>query len=113
MSLKAKKVVQPIEMCRDVYDVLEQIRLRPGMWIHQGSLGDLQNILIGYRTALSVHGADEQFALAPAGPFAEWLEARRGWSMSCGWADAITRNADGEEPLTLFFRLLDEYRSGS
>ncbi|MBT2384568.1 hypothetical protein J7E86_13425 [Streptomyces sp. ISL-11] len=81
------------------------------MWIPQRSLRDLQNILIGYATALSVHGVDERFALSPDGPFAEWLRARYGWSMALGWAEAIDRNAGDEEPLTAFFRLLDEYRS--
>ncbi|MET8647307.1 hypothetical protein [Streptomyces sp. NPDC004675] len=41
----------------------------------------------------------------------EWLRTRRGWSMSCGWADAIERHADGEDLLAVFFRLLDEYRA--
>jgi hypothetical protein len=31
--------------------------------------------------------------------------------MSTGWASAIERHADGEEPLMVFFRLLDEYRA--
>ncbi|GHC38556.1 hypothetical protein GCM10010507_10170 [Streptomyces cinnamoneus] len=91
--------------------MLEQVRLRPSMWIPQGSLRDLQNILIGYATALSVHAVDEPFELSPGGPFAEWLRGRRGWSMSTGWAAAIERHADGEDPLAMFFLLLDEYRS--
>ncbi|MDP9841866.1 hypothetical protein J2853_001077 [Streptosporangium lutulentum] len=56
--------------------MLDQVRLRPSMWIRQGSLQDLQNILIGYATALSVHGVDEPFELSPGGPFSEWLRAR-------------------------------------
>lgn len=103
--------VKPINQCRDVQDVLDQIRLRPSMWVRQGSLRDLESILFGYSVALSVHRIEEPFVLSPGGSFAKWLSARRGWSMSCGWADAIERHADGDDPLTAFFRLLDECRS--
>ncbi|NUP39189.1 MAG: hypothetical protein HOY76_19790 [Streptomyces sp.] len=41
--------------CVDVYDFLDQIRLRPGMWLSGSSLRDLQTMLIGYQVAL---GAD-------------------------------------------------------
>ncbi|MER8236630.1 hypothetical protein [Streptomyces sp. NPDC094049] len=33
--------------CTEVYDFLEQIRLRPGMWLPGGSLGQLQAMLLG------------------------------------------------------------------
>jgi hypothetical protein len=90
---------------------LDQVLLRPAISIGNGSLRDPQNILIGYAIALAVHGVDEPFTLSPGGPFAEWLRARRGWSMSCGWADAIERHGGGEDSLTVFFRLWDEYRA--
>jgi hypothetical protein len=34
--------------CTDVYDFLDQVRLRPGMWLPGGRLRDPQLILIGY-----------------------------------------------------------------
>ncbi|WP_222127787.1 hypothetical protein [Streptomyces sp. SLBN-31] len=73
MSVDQGQSPRPIDQCRDVQDVLDQIRLRPSMWVRQGCLRDLQNILIGYAAALSVHGVDEPFTLSPGGPFAEWL----------------------------------------
>lgn len=48
--------------------------------------------------------------MGQAGAFAEWVRVRTGWSMSLGWAAAIERHAGAEEPLDVFFRLLDEYR---
>ncbi|MEV6902000.1 hypothetical protein [Amycolatopsis sp. NPDC051372] len=48
--------------------------------------------------------------MEPTGPFAEWVRGRTGWSMSLGWAAAIERHAGDEDPLDVFFRLLDEYR---
>lgn len=107
----AEGAVKPVDQCRGLEDVLEQIRLRPSMWVSGGSLRELQTILLGYGVALSVHGVNERFDLGPGGPFAEWLLAGHGWSMSTGWASAIERHADGEEPLMVFFRLLDEYRA--
>jgi hypothetical protein len=64
-----------------------------------------------YSTAQSVHDIDEPSAFSPVGPFAEWVRSRNGWSMNCGWAAAAERHADGEAPLEVFFRLLDECRS--
>ena len=108
-TAKPKHVTQ----CRDIYEVLDHnIRLRPGMWVHNGSLQELMTILIGYSVALDVHGASAEFDLGPVGPFAQWLQSTRGWSMSLGWAAAIERRAqDGETALDAFFRLLDEYRA--
>ncbi|MFJ8913551.1 hypothetical protein [Amycolatopsis sp. NPDC102389] len=102
---------KPIDQCQDVQEILDQIRLRPGMWLRQRSLRDLQSILFGYGVALDVHGLDEKFEMGPVGPFAQWIEARFGWPMALGWAVAIEKHADGEEPLEAFFRLLDEYRT--
>ena len=99
--------------CRSIYEVLDHnIRLRPGMWVHNGSLQELMTIVIGYSVALDVHGLSEEFDLGPVGPFAQWLQFTRGWSMSLGWAAAIEQRAqDDETALDAFFRLLDEYRA--
>lgn len=48
--------------CADAYDFLEQIRLRPGMWLPGGSLEHLQAMLLGYQVAVSVHSANENFS---------------------------------------------------
>ncbi|MCY0933858.1 hypothetical protein [Streptomyces sp. H34-S4] len=98
---------------RDVYDLLEHVRVRPGMFVRGGSLRELEKLLVGYRAALQVHHLDEDFAFAPAGgPFAEWLSATRGWSMARGWASAIERQLPDEPALDAFFRLLGDFRAG-
>ncbi|MGW5700465.1 hypothetical protein [Amycolatopsis japonica] len=111
MTAASAERPKPIDQCQDVQEILDQIRLRPGMWLRQRSLRDLQSILFGYGVALDVHGLDEKFAMGAAGPFAQWIEARFGWPMAMGWAVAIEEHADGEEPLDVFFHLLDEYRA--
>ncbi|MFD5765902.1 hypothetical protein ACFWIN_08785 [Streptomyces sp. NPDC127049] len=53
--------------CTDVYDFLDQIRLRPGMWLPGGSLQHLRSMLTGYRVALGVHGVDDPKAYGNSG----------------------------------------------
>jgi hypothetical protein len=101
----------PTKQCRDVNDLLDEIRLRPHAWLRQGSVRHLQSMMLGYHMALSVDQIDEPFAFSPVGPFAEWLRERNSWSMNCAWAAAIERHAGGEAPVDVFFRLLDEFRS--
>ncbi|WP_329104147.1 hypothetical protein [Streptomyces sp. NBC_01439] len=113
MSAELGDRPKPSDEMRDVYDVLEHVRLRPGMFVRDGSLQELALILAGYGTALHVHDVGEHFDLAPVGPFADWLCRSRGWSMSCGWATAIELNVQDEPPLSAFFRLLDEWRAAT
>ncbi|QXE36412.1 barstar family protein [Streptomyces sp. GMY02] len=98
--------------CTDVYDFLEQIRLRPGMWLPGGSLQHLQSMLTGYRVALGVHSIDEPWAFWPEDDFSRWLCEYRGIAGSLTWAAEIERNTpDGSIPVEEFFRLLNAYRS--
>ena len=110
MPDKSKGKPKPLSEWSDVYDLLEQVRLRPGMFVHQGSVHELSAMLFGYSLALQVHDAPEDFDLDPAcGPFAQWLSGTQRWSMVRGWATAIEANAKDTAPLELFFRLLDDY----
>ncbi|MFD9100551.1 barstar family protein [Streptomyces virginiae] len=97
--------------CTDVYDFLEQIRLRPGVWLPGGSLQHLQSVLIGYQAALGVHSIGEPFDFWPDGRFAQWLCDQHAVSASMGWAAEIERTTpDGSTPVEEFFRLLGDYR---
>ncbi|WP_394437710.1 barstar family protein [Streptomyces sp. SGAir0957] len=100
--------------CTDVHDLLEQIRLRPGMWLPNRSLQDLQSMLDGYHYALGIHGVDEPFAFGPGGSFKSWLEDHLGFASSLGWAAEIERaTPQGTTPLDEFFRLLDAFTSST
>ncbi|MCP3805336.1 hypothetical protein NLX83_39330 [Allokutzneria sp. A3M-2-11 16] len=98
---------------RDVYDFLEEVRQRPGMWVRRSSVQHLDSILTGYWVALEVHEVDEQFDFGNGGRFAEWLWERRGGSSPLGWAAEVERLAEAEHKpaMEMFFALLDEYRS--
>ncbi|MFJ9936980.1 hypothetical protein ACIRSJ_28135 [Streptomyces virginiae] len=97
--------------CTDVYDFLEQIRLRPGMWLAGGSLRHLEALLTGYRVALGVHAIDEPFDFWPEHRFTQWLHESRGTSSSLSWVAEIEHTTPVDStPVEEFFRLLDGYR---
>ncbi|MEU2502876.1 barstar family protein [Streptomyces pseudogriseolus] len=98
--------------CADVYDFLDQIRLRPGAWLSGSSLRDLQSMLMGYQVALGVHSINEPCDFWHGGAFSQWLGTRLGGTSPLGWAADIERNTpEGSTPTEEFFRLLDAYRS--
>ncbi|MBB2913250.1 hypothetical protein FHS43_004548 [Streptosporangium becharense] len=102
---------EPPSEWQNVYGFLEEVRHRPGMWLRDGSLRDLEMILIGYRVALDVHGVEERFDFWPSGPFSAWLARYGRWS-ALGWAAEIERQVEpGTTPLESFFAFLDEYRA--
>ncbi|MBZ4319961.1 barstar family protein [Streptomyces huiliensis] len=106
------RTVKHWQDCADAYDFLDQIRLRPGMWLPGGSLHDLQSMLIGYQVALGVHSIGEPCDFWPGGAFSQWLGTHLGGGSALGWAADIERHTpDGSTPVEEFFRLLDAYRS--
>lgn len=112
----ARQKPRQLTQLGDVHDFLDEVRLRPGMWLRGSSLQHLESMLIGYRVALGVHGIPEDFDFwspGSQGPFAEWLWQRLGRSSPLGWAVEIEREAEAANrpAVELFFSLLDEYRA--
>ncbi|MFF4189297.1 hypothetical protein ACFYZ9_39530 [Streptomyces sp. NPDC001691] len=105
---------KPCEL-RDVYEFLEEVRLRPGVWVRRGSLQHLDSMLVGYAIASEIRGSDEGFDFWNGGPFSEWLWKRMNFrfSSALGWAVEIERAAEsaGVPPMEVFFSLLDEFRA--
>ncbi|MET9880994.1 barstar family protein [Actinacidiphila glaucinigra] len=107
-----RRVAKHWQDCTNVYDFLEQIRLRPGAWLSGGSLRDLQSMLIGYQVAVGVHSITEPCDFWHGGAFSQWLGKRLGGSSPLGWAADIERNTpNGSTSVDEFFHLLDAYRS--
>ncbi|MET7737149.1 hypothetical protein ABZT02_38365 [Streptomyces sp. NPDC005402] len=105
-----------IEDLTDVYDFLEEVRLRPGMWVRSNSLQHLDSMLTGYRVALGIHDIAEPFDFWTPGspsPFSDWLCQRQGSPSSLGWAAEIEREAErsSRPAMEMFFELLDEFRA--
>ncbi|MEK9520058.1 hypothetical protein MIU24_11695 [Streptomyces venezuelae] len=106
---------KPVGECRDVYDFLDQVRLRPGMFVRGGSLLELQAMLYGYRVASEIHGPQAVLDFEHEGPFTEWLWPRLGrtYASPLGWAIEITKAAEasGRAGIDLFFDLLNEFKA--
>ncbi|MFE7775747.1 hypothetical protein ACFU5O_17965 [Streptomyces sp. NPDC057445] len=102
------------ELC-GVHDFLDDVRLRPGMYVRGRSVLHLQSILYGYSVACEIHGAPAAKDFDHFGPFSEWLWPRLGmqYASPLGWAVEIERAAEaaGGQPLDMFFDLLDEFRA--
>lgn len=102
---------RPVRIASNIFDWLDEVRLRPGMYLRDGnSLASLESMIWGYEAAISIHRIDEPTPRFDR-TFLSWVRLRRGWSTSLGWADAIHRAVrEGQRPLDLFFALVDEYR---
>jgi hypothetical protein len=111
----ARRAPRQLTEMRDVYDLLEEVRLRPGMWVRGSSLQHLDSMLYGYHVASKVHGAKEELDFRQGGPFNDWLWSQLGYGYesSLGWAVEIERTAEATDrpAIGLFFELLDEFRA--
>ncbi|WP_369144021.1 hypothetical protein [Streptomyces sp. R44] len=112
-STSARRAPRHLSELRGIYDLLEEVRLRPGMWVRGSSLQHLDSMLTGYWIALEIHGVDEESDFANRGPFSDWLWKRLGmqYPSALGWAVEIEREAERRDMPTieLFFALLDEF----
>ncbi|MFC9507848.1 hypothetical protein [Streptomyces sp. NPDC057002] len=111
--VEPRRMPKQAEELSNVYDLLEEVRLRPGMWVRRCSLQHLDSMLIGYRVALGIHGNAEPFDFWNPGPFSEWLGRRLERHSSLGWAAEIEREAEQADrsAMEMFFELLDEFRA--
>jgi hypothetical protein len=106
----ARRNPRPPDEWDNVHDLIAQVRLRPGMWVHQGSVQEPSTMLFGYSLALEVHRVPEPFDFHPSrGAFARWLRQTQGRPMNQGWASAIEENTQDHDALGLFFSLYDQY----
>ena len=100
----------------NVYDFLHRVRLHPEGWVRHGSLTHLGAMLAGYRVAMAVYNAEEDFPFwTPGGitPFDTWLGQRNGRHSPLGWAVEIEREAEttNTPAIELFFTLLDQFQA--
>ncbi len=106
---------RPLSEMDTIHDFLDDVRLRPSMYVRGSSVLHLQSILYGYSVACEIHGVSAQTDFDHLGPFSEWLWPRLNmpYSSSLGWAVEIERAAEaaGIPSLTMFFDLLDEFRA--
>jgi len=104
-------------MASSVFEVLDEIRRRPGIYVggdesrRAMQLQNLEQLLCGYALALRHHQIQE-----PVADFIQelgnYLWETKGWSASCGPITAIREAAKSdEEAWVLFWNLVDEFRA--
>lgn len=99
----------------NLYEVLQQIRETPGMYLGRPSVSDLFMFLNGYEFARSQMGlelSDEELAFFDG--FQPWLQERFGVRSVTSWAKLIMLACHDERAgFDKFFALFDEFRQQS
>jgi hypothetical protein len=95
-----------------LFEILEKIKARPGMYIGRPSVSDLFMFLVGYKTArreLKIELTEEEEDFL--GEFQPWLQEKFGISTQSSWAKMIMLYFhDEKQGFDYFFKLVDEFR---
>ncbi|MGV3756158.1 MAG: hypothetical protein ACO1QS_12320 [Verrucomicrobiota bacterium] len=102
------------ELDESIYDLIEQIRKKPGMYIGERSINRLHAFLVGYtagiaRTGFMLGGLEDFHR------FHEWTAQQLGFTgSSAGWHNMIRERSTSEaDAFDHFFKLLDQFRTAS
>jgi hypothetical protein len=94
-----------------LFELLDKIRVKPGMYIGGASVTDLFMFLGGYKIAQQEFGiefteAEKRFYRE----FQPWLQRRFGMTTSRSWAKMLEfRSLNPQEAFESFFKLLDQF----
>lgn len=95
-----------------VYEILEKIKAKPGMYLGRPSVSDLFMFLVGYecsRSELEIETTEEDDDFY--GEFQPWLQKKLGITTVSSWAKMIMLYCHDEKAgFDKFFSLLDEFK---
>lgn len=95
-----------------MFEILEKIRTRPGMYIGRASVSDLFMFLVGYKTArreLGVELVEEERDFTEH--FHNWVQQRFNVRTNNSWAKIILLfTRDEKDAFDCFYKLLDEFK---
>ncbi|MCL1471088.1 hypothetical protein [Argonema antarcticum] len=96
-----------------LYEMLQEIKKRPGMFLGRCSITRLRSFLDGYM------GAREDLGLPPTDQerefngFQDWIQKRYNITSSHGWDSIILfYSADERDALDNFFKLFEKFQNG-
>jgi hypothetical protein len=96
-----------------LYEMLEQIKQRPGIFLGQCSITRLRSFLDGYIGCRADLGLPETQQELEFNQFQEWIQTRFKITSSHGWDSIILfYSADEKEALNNFFELFEQFRNG-
>jgi len=104
------------EIEESIYDVLNRIRRKPGLYIGDAKLTRLDSFIAGYLAGLAKGGLTFRREAPDFHRYHDWIARRLGYTESTsGWYMMICGRCSGEhEAFDRFYGLLDEFRaSGS
>jgi hypothetical protein len=93
-----------------LYDLLDRVKQRPGMYLGKVSLTRLKMLLMGYSMSrgelgLQLTQQEKQFA-----KFQQWIQTKYQINSSEGWESIILSQAEDEKlAFDLFFELFEEF----
>jgi hypothetical protein len=98
-----------------IYDLLELVRVRPGMWIGEMSGSALQVFLSGFWAGLEAAHVSLEAETPPFREFHGWIAQRLGVRMNGkGWPTLLLEACGTEEAaFARFWTELDAYRQGA
>jgi hypothetical protein len=94
-----------------LYEMLDSIKQRPGMYLGRCSITRLRAFLDGYMgaradLAIALTGQEKEF-----GKFQNWIQKRFNITSTHGWDSIILfYSADERDALNNFFELFEEFR---
>ena len=96
-----------------IFETLEKIKARPGMYLGKPSVNHLFMFIEGYSLARQECGFEPTVSESEFyGEFQPWLQNRLKITTSNSWAALIQfQCGDEREALSYFFQLLDEFQN--
>jgi hypothetical protein len=95
-----------------VFEILEKIKTKPGMYLGRPSVSDLFMFLVGYecsRSELGIESTPEEDDFY--GEFQPWLQKKLGITTVTAWSKMIMLYCHDEKAgFEYFFSLLDEFK---
>lgn len=100
---------------KTIYDLLDLVRVRPGMWIGEMSVTRLQVFLSGFSAGIDAARASLENESPPFRGLHQWVADRLGRRMNGhGWASMLVEACGSEEAaFERFWTELDAYRKAT
>ena len=96
----------------DLYDLLEKIKQKPGMYIGSPNINNLLMFLCGYQYACEAMQLPESEQESEFAQFQPWLQTKFGINTSASWAKIILLySSDEADAFKNFFDLLTEFKN--